>query len=130
VTEDTPMGIAESPYAATKQIGERIIEDFTSANKDFKSISLRYFNPVGAHVSGLNGEMTFEKPNNLVPIITQTAAGIREKMEIFGNDYNTKDGTCVRDYIHVSDIAKAHVLAIDFIESSKKDYEIFNLGTG
>ena len=132
VTEETEMGIAESPYAASKQMGERILEDFCRANEGFKAISLRYFNPVGAHMSGKNGEMPFDRPNNLVPIITQTAVGKIQKMQIFGGDYNTADGTCVRDYIHVSDIANAHVLAVDYLKdrSSPANYHIFNLGTG
>lgn len=132
VTEETALGTAESPYAASKQMGERILEDFTKANPEFQAISLRYFNPVGAHISGKNGEMPFDRPNNLVPIITQTAVGKRNKMQIFGNDYNTIDGTCIRDYIHVSDIANAHVLALDYLLQAKNaaNYLIFNLGTG
>lgn len=134
VTEDTPMGDAESPYAASKQMGERILKDFSKSHPDFKAISLRYFNPVGAHTSGLIGEQAFEKPNNLVPIITQTAIGIRDHLEIFGKDYQTEDGTPVRDYIHVSDIANAHVLALDYLKkknTTKSDnYFVFNLGTG
>ena len=132
VTEETALGVAESPYAATKQMGEKILEDFAKANPGFHAISLRYFNPVGAHISGKNGEIPFDRPNNLVPIITQTAAGIRGKMQIFGSDYNTPDGTCIRDYIHVSDIATAHVLALDYLLQGKNssNYSIFNLGTG
>lgn len=132
VTEESPLGLPESPYAASKQIGERILEDYCRTDSNFKAISLRYFNPVGAHVSGLIGEIPTERPNNLVPIITQTAAGIRKQLEIFGKDYDTEDGTCIRDYIHVSDIANAHVLALKYLlkREKKENYFIFNLGTG
>lgn len=132
VTEESPMGEAESPYAASKQMGERILEDFCKANPSFQAISLRYFNPVGAHPTGLNGEMPFDRPNNLVPIITQTAAGKRKTMQVFGDNYDTRDGSCIRDYIHVSDIARAHVLALDYLidAKNKSNYSLFNLGTG
>ena len=131
VIETTPFGEAESPYARTKQIGEMILEDYCKATPGFNAISLRYFNPVGAHKSGLIGEGFTKKPNNLVPIITQVAAGLRDKLTVFGDDYNSKDGSCVRDYIHVEDIAEAHVLALNlFNNSSTKNYEVINLGTG
>lgn len=127
VNESTPFGTAESPYARSKQIGENIIEDFCKVNHSFNAISLRYFNPVGAHKSGKIGEGFTKRPNNLLPIITQTAAKLREKMIVFGNDYNTNDGSCVRDYIHVSDIANAHVKALTKNDSG---YQVVNLGTG
>lgn len=132
VTEDTPLQKPESPYGFSKIAGERILEDFCKANPRFKTIILRYFNPVGAHPSGEIGELPFNKPNNLVPIITQTAAGLQEKMYVHGNDYNTRDGSCIRDYVHVSDIANAHVLALQYLTENKdsKNYDIFNLGTG
>jgi len=130
VNELTPFGIAESPYARTKQIGENLLFDYCKANPKFKAISLRYFNPVGAHKSGLIGEGFSKKPNNLVPVITQSAAGLRGKITIFGDDYDTRDGSCVRDYIHVEDIAEAHVLAIDYFEKLPTNYDVINLGTG
>ncbi len=132
VNEQTKMGVAESPYALTKQMGEQIINDFIKSDVSINFVSLRYFNPVGAHQSGLNGEVPLQVPNNLVPYITQTAAGIREQLTVFGGDYNTSDGTCVRDYIHVSDIANAHILAMDRLlnEKNESKHEVFNLGTG
>jgi len=132
VTEQTPMGEAESPYARTKQIGEYMISDVVKANPFINAVNLRYFNPVGAHPSGLLGEIAAFKPYNLVPIITQTAAGKRGKLTVAGADYNTADGTCVRDYIHVSDVAHAHTLALKYLEKGKsvQNPEIFNLGTG
>ena len=130
VTEETELGIPESPYAQTKFIGEQILTDTTKADTNLKVIILRYFNPVGAHESGLNGEPPSERPNNLVPFITQTAAGLKEQLQIFGGDYNTKDGTCVRDYIHVSDIADAHILALSYLAKMDKQLDILNLGTG
>jgi len=131
VTEQSPILPAMSPYGNTKQIGEEIIRDFTIAN-DFKSIALRYFNPVGAHHSGLIGELPLGVPNNLVPFITQTAAGLRNELSIFGKDYNTADGTCIRDYIHVSDVADAHIFAMERMYNSKEaaKFEFFNIGTG
>jgi UDP-glucose 4-epimerase len=132
VNESTPIGIIESPYAYTKVIGEKILADFILGNPQLNGIALRYFNPVGAHESGLNGELPNQRPNNLVPVITQTAIGKIKMMEVFGNDYDTRDGTCVRDYVHVCDIADAHVKAIDLL-IEKQDHspcEIFNLGTG
>ncbi|MEO0896482.1 MAG: UDP-glucose 4-epimerase GalE [Bacteroidota bacterium] len=131
VTEETPVTETESPYAHTKLVGERIIEDFSKVS-DVNCIALRYFNPVGGHASGLNGEDPINKPNNLVPVITRTAAGIIPKMTVFGGDYPTRDGTCIRDYIHVTDIAKAHMNAMDYLLESKNGakYERFNLGSG
>lgn len=131
VTEETPLKKAESSYAHTKQIGEEIIDFFTPSVPDFKAIILRYFNPVGAHISGLNGELPISKPNNLVPIITQTASG-KNSLTVFGNDYNTPDGTCIRDYIHVSDIATAHVKALLYLfeSNANEKLSVFNLGTG
>lgn len=132
VTEETPMKEAESPYARTKQIGEQMINDFAKANPNLKFIALRYFNPVGAHASALIGEFSTEKPENLVPIITQTAIGKRGKMFVHGHDYPTRDGSCIRDYIHVVDIANAHTKAVQYLAGNKNtaNYEIFNLGTG
>jgi UDP-glucose 4-epimerase len=131
VTEQTPLKKAESPYGHTKQIGEEIIEFFAKANPSFKAVLLRYFNPVGAHMSGITGESPLGKPNNLVPIITQTAVG-KNSLTVFGNDYNTRDGYCIRDYIHVSDIADAHVKALNYLieNKNKKNVSLFNLGTG
>ncbi|HOU02079.1 MAG TPA: UDP-glucose 4-epimerase GalE [Bacteroidales bacterium] len=132
VTEDTPIKPATSPYGNTKRIGEEVIRDTVFANPDLKAISLRYFNPVGAHPSGLIGEMPRGVPENLVPFITQTAIGLRDMLQVFGNDYNTPDGSCIRDYLHVVDLAKAHVVAVDRLlgDKNKKRYEVFNLGTG
>jgi UDP-glucose 4-epimerase len=131
VTEDSPLGKAESPYAHTKQLSEEIIEDFIDISNDYKAISLRYFNPVGADMSGLNGEIQL-LPNNLIPFVTQTAIGKNACLNVYGNDYNTIDGTCVRDYIHVTDIATAHILALQKLiqDSSFPKYEAINLGTG
>lgn len=132
VTENSPLSKSESPYAYTKQIGEVMVDDFIKANDNLKAISLRYFNPVGAHITGLNGELSRTKPNNLVPFITQTAIGKLDKLTVFGSDYETKDGTCVRDYIHVSDIANAHVLALEYLLKGDVTvaHDIINLGTG
>lgn len=130
VTEDTPKQPAESPYGNTKQVCEEIIEDFCRANSVFRAVSLRYFNPIGAHESVLIGELPLGVPSNLVPFITQTAAGIREKLNVFGGDYNTPDGTCIRDYIHVVDLAQAHISALEFADSMESSYDIFNVGTG
>jgi len=131
VTEATPQKPAESPYGATKQMGEVIVTD-ASKSTEMQSILLRYFNPVGAHPSILLGETPVGRPANLVPAITQTAIGKLPDMHVYGTDYPTKDGSCVRDYIHVSDIAHAHTLALDFLIQKKntKKVEIFNLGTG
>lgn len=130
VTEAFPKQPAESPYGNTKQVCEEIIEDYCKANPQFNAVSLRYFNPIGAHESGLIGELPLGVPNNLVPFITQTAASIREKLSVFGGDYNTPDGTCIRDYIHVVDLAKAHIAALEHSESMKINYDFFNVGTG
>lgn len=132
VTEDAPIQPAVSPYGNTKQIGEEIIRDTVSVSKELKAISLRYFNPIGAHASALIGELPRGVPENLVPFITQTAYGLRNELKVFGNDYNTPDGSCIRDYLHVVDLAKAHVTAVKrLIEGkNKKNYEVFNLGTG
>jgi UDP-glucose 4-epimerase len=130
VNENAPFKKAESPYGATKQMCERILEDATKANKNLRSISLRYFNPVGAHPSSLIGELPIGVPGNLIPFVTQTAAGIRKKLTVFGNDYDTPDGSCVRDFIHVVDLAKAHVKALEKIGDMLSNNEAFNLGTG
>lgn len=130
VTESLPFGNPESPYAHTKQIGENIIKNYCKSNNYFKSISLRYFNPAGAHISGLIGELSSGRPDNLVPIITQAAAGLRDQLTVFGNDYDTRDGSCVRDYIHVSDVADAHVRAIKLFEGMSESTRVINLGTG
>ena len=132
VTEDTPRQPATSPYGNTKQIAEDILRDCCRAYAGVNGIALRYFNPIGAHPSAFIGELPRGVPNNLVPFITQTAAGIRECLSVFGNDYDTPDGTCLRDYIDVVDLAKAHVAAVDRMTAGKmKDrYEIFNIGTG
>jgi UDP-glucose 4-epimerase len=132
VTENAPVKKAMSPYGNTKQIAEEIIQDSLAAYKDLRAISLRYFNPIGAHPSGLIGELPLGVPANLVPFITQTAAGLREQLLVFGNDYNTPDGSAVRDYINVVDLAQAHVVAIDRLlkEKQASNYEMFNLGTG
>lgn len=130
VSEDSPYGKAESPYGLTKQIGEMLLENYCLIHPYFKAISLRYFNPAGAHESGLIGEIKNERPNSLVPILAQQAAGLREQITVFGSDYNTKDGSCVRDYIHVTDIAEAHVLAYSYLEKMNTNYDVFNLGSG
>ncbi len=132
VTEQTPRQEATSPYGNTKQMNEDIIRDTAAADKSLCSIALRYFNPIGAHKSALIGELPKGVPANLVPFITQTAAGIRETLTIFGDDYNTVDGTAVRDYIDVNDLAKAHVAAVNRLAEKKQktNYEIFNVGTG
>lgn len=129
--ENTPLGHTPAPYGATKQMCERIIEDFTYSEDFLSAISLRYFNPIGAHHSRLIGELPTGPPNNLMPYITQTAVGIRECLSVFGDDYNTPDGTAVRDYIHVVDVAKAHVKAMQFLEQDKvSKYLNLNIGTG
>ncbi len=132
VTEQTILPRAESPYGYTKQIGERMISDYTQVESYTRFISLRYFNPVGAHPSGLIGEVQWDKPNNLVPYITQTAIGKMQKLIVFGNDYNTPDGSCIRDYIHVCDVAHAHTLALAYLMNHRNDtlHDVFNLGTG
>ncbi len=130
VSEKAPFKRAESPYGATKQMCERILED--TFQTGLRAISLRYFNPIGAHPSALMGELPIGAPNNLIPYVTQTAIGKREKLTVFGNDYNTPDGSCLRDYIHVVDLAIAHVKAMEFLnnQSDGNYYEVFNLGTG
>ena len=132
VTEDAPLQPATSPYGNTKQIGEAIIRDTTISDKNINAISLRYFNPIGAHPSSLIGELPRGVPENLVPYITQTGYGLRDELKVFGDNYDTPDGTCIRDYLHVVDLAKAHVIAVKrLIEGrNKSNYEIFNLGTG
>ena len=131
VTEKTPLKNAESPYANTKRIGEEILSD-TIRLGNLNGIALRYFNPAGSHDSALLGEYPIHPPGNLVPVITQTAIGKRTSMTVFGNDYNTPDGTCIRDYIHVVDIAIAHVAAVERLiaKKNKKNLEVFNLGSG
>ena len=131
VTENSPTKTAESPYGRTKQICEDLIKDYHRSKESFKAISLRYFNPIGAHPTSLIGELPLGVPSNLVPFITQTAIGLRERLTIFGDDYDTPDGTCIRDYIHVVDLAKAHVAAITYLENSTNGMnELVNLGTG
>lgn len=132
VSEQTPRKEAESPYGNTKKISEDIIRDFAKVNPDKNTVALRYFNPVGAHESGLIGELPTGIPNNLMPFISQTAIGLRDQLKVFGGDYPTKDGSAVRDYIHVVDLAKAHVLSMKrLIDGNQKaNYEFFNLGTG
>ncbi len=132
ITEDKDTKRPYSSYGNTKKIAEEILEDLIKSKIDFSVISLRYFNPIGAHESGLIGELPNGIPNNLMPYITQTAIGIREKLMVYGNNYNTKDGTPVRDYIHVVDLAKAHVLAVKRIikKEQEQPIEVFNLGTG
>jgi UDP-glucose 4-epimerase len=132
VNESTPFQPAESPYGNTKQICEEILHDTCRVDEDFHSISLRYFNPVGAHDSALIGELPLGVPANLVPFITQTAAGIREELKVFGGDYDTEDGTAIRDYIHVVDLAKAHVTSVKRLleNRQKQNHEFFNIGTG
>ena len=131
ITENAPTKPAESPYGNTKQIGEEIIKESCKAN-GLKAIALRYFNPIGAHETALIGELPLGVPQNLIPFVTQTAAGIREELSVFGDDYPTKDGTAVRDYIHVVDLAKAHIAALERLlkNNNKKDFEVFNVGTG
>jgi UDP-glucose 4-epimerase len=132
VTEDSPLQPATSPYGNTKQIGEAIIRDTTVSDNDIKAISLRYFNPIGAHPSALIGELPRGVPENLVPYITQTGYGIRDELKVFGNDYDTPDGSCIRDYLHVVDLAKAHVVAVKRLieKRNRNSFEVFNLGTG
>ncbi|GGK12037.1 UDP-glucose 4-epimerase [Yeosuana aromativorans] len=132
ITESAPVKQAESPYGNTKQIGEEIISDTCKVTPNLKAIALRYFNPVGAHESAKIGELPIGVPQNLVPFITQTGIGLREELSVFGDDYPTPDGTCIRDYIHVVDLAKAHVVALKRLLENKNtsNYETFNLGTG
>ncbi|MCC9136608.1 UDP-glucose 4-epimerase GalE [Pontibacter silvestris] len=131
VTEQTPVQKANSPYGNTKKICEEILVDLANSGSSVRSIALRYFNPIGAHPSAKIGELPLGVPNNLVPFITQTAAGIREQVTVFGDDYDTPDGTCVRDYIHVVDLAKAHVVAVDrLLQGQAESIEVYNVGTG
>jgi UDP-glucose 4-epimerase len=132
VTEQTPRKPAESPYGNTKAISEDVIRDFCKANPEINCIALRYFNPIGAHPSALIGELPLGVPQNLVPYITQTAAGLRKELSIFGDDYDTPDGTAIRDYINVVDLSEAHVVAINRLikKNQKANYEFFNIGTG
>ncbi|MAU17642.1 MAG: UDP-glucose 4-epimerase GalE [Muricauda sp.] len=132
ITESAPIKPAESPYGNTKQVGEEIIRDTCRVNQGIHAIALRYFNPIGAHPSGKIGELPMGVPQNLVPFITQTGIGLREQLSVFGDDYPTEDGTCIRDYIHVVDLAKAHVRALQRLLEGKNEsnYEVFNLGTG
>jgi len=131
ITENAPTKPAESPYGNTKQIGEEIIRESCKAN-GLKAIALRYFNPIGAHETAKIGELPIGVPQNLIPFVTQTAAGIRKELSVFGDNYPTKDGTAVRDYIHVVDLAKAHIAALERLlkNNNKKDFEVFNVGTG
>lgn len=132
VTEQTPRKDAESPYGNTKRISEDILRESIAAYSGLKGIALRYFNPIGAHESALIGELPLGVPQNLVPFITQTAAGVRDELKVFGDDYDTPDGSAIRDYINVVDLAKAHVVAIERLlqNKNKSNYEVFNLGTG
>ena len=132
VNEEAPIKPATSPYGNTKQICEEILRDAIAVNKSLKGISLRYFNPIGAHPSALIGELPLGVPANLVPFITQTAIGLRDELKVFGDDYNTTDGSAIRDYINVVDLSKAHVVSIKRLleKKNKKNYEVFNLGTG
>lgn len=132
ITENAPVKPAESPYGNTKQIGEEIISETCKISDNLNSIALRYFNPIGAHPSSEIGELPIGVPQNLVPYITQTAIGLRDQLSVFGGDYPTADGTCVRDYIHIVDLAKAHVVALQRLINQKNEsnYEVFNLGTG
>lgn len=131
ITENAPVKPAESPYGNTKQIGEEIIKDATKIS-ELKAIALRYFNPIGSHESAKIGELPIGVPQNLIPYVVQTAAGLRDELSVFGSDYNTPDGTAVRDYIHVVDIAKAHIVALKRLieDNNKSQFEVFNLGTG
>lgn len=132
VREDAPLKKSESPYGETKRVGERMLETFVRENIPVKAVSLRYFNPIGAHPSALIGELPLGTPRNLVPFVTQTAAGIRKKLKVFGDNYSTPDGTCIRDYIHVVDLAGAHVRALSYLEKKRGRtfYDVFNVGTG
>lgn len=132
VTEETPISEAENPYGATKQTGEILYKQYFSRQNNASGISLRYFNPAGAHPSALIGEAPTQKATNLVPVITETAIGLRDELLVFGNDYPTRDGSCIRDYIHVVDLARAHTMAMDYLlhRKNKTSYEVFNLGIG
>lgn len=132
ITEDAPVKPAESPYGNTKQIGEEILRDACKVRPNLQVIALRYFNPIGAHPSAKIGELPLGVPQNLVPFITQTGTGMRPQLSVFGNDYPTPDGTCIRDYIHVVDLARAHVVALERLmqDKNQSNYEVFNVGTG
>lgn len=132
ITENAPVKAAESPYGNTKQVGEEIIKDTCTVNPQLNAIALRYFNPIGAHPTAEIGELPLGVPQNLVPYITQTGMGLREQLSVFGDDYPTQDGTCIRDYIHVVDVAKAHVVALQRLmdDKNEENFEVFNLGTG
>ena len=132
VTENASIQKAMSPYGNTKQICEEILQDTVYADKSIKTIALRYFNPIGAHPSALIGELPLGVPANLVPFVTQTAYGLRKELSVYGSDYNTPDGSCIRDYINVVDLAKAHVVAIERLinNKNKAGFEVFNIGTG
>ncbi len=131
VTEQTPLAEAESPYGRTKQIGEKMIQDYCQANGNFKAINLRYFNPAGAHDSNVIGELSLNPPTNLVPVITETGIGKRSDMTVFGDDYPTRDGSCIRDYIHVMDLAAAHTLALKALDRMiENNLSVYNLGIG
>lgn len=132
VSEETPLGELQSPYAETKLIGENLLQYFAVQTPGLKTIALRYFNPVGAHPTGWNGELPRNRPNNLVPFITQVAIGKFPELAVYGDDYDTRDGSCIRDYVHVCDIADAHVAALQYLAKNTdlKNYDIINLGTG
>ncbi|MDT8347436.1 MAG: UDP-glucose 4-epimerase GalE [Flavobacteriaceae bacterium] len=130
IDESAPIKPATSPYGYTKQVCENILSDSAKVNDHLRVISLRYFNPIGAHPSGIIGELPIGKPNNLIPFVTQTAAGMHQELVVFGDDYDTRDGTCIRDYIDVIDLADAHILALERLFEFKNSYEVFNLGTG
>lgn len=129
VTEETQLSVPKSPYAYTKVVGERIVSDSAKAYQ-FNAINLRYFNPVGAHKTALLGELPLQRPDNLLPVIMQTAVGRLEKLTVYGGDLPTRDGSCIRDYVHVSDIARAHVQALNFLDGRKQVCDVINLGTG
>jgi UDP-glucose 4-epimerase len=132
VTEDTPFGQAENPYGATKQAGEILYDQFFKNRSNHSGISLRYFNPAGAHDSAMIGEASSQPSTNLVPVITETAFGVRPQLVVHGDDYPTRDGSCVRDYVHIMDLARAHTLAVQYLAEGKnvETYEAFNLGIG
>ena len=131
VTEDSPFKTAESPYGSTKQMCETILKDSTKVSSSFNSVALRYFNPIGAHPSSLIGELPKGNPANLIPFLMQAVSGAQKELTVFGNDYPTPDGTCIRDYIHVVDLAKAHVKSLKYLDNKpKSSYEVFNIGTG
>lgn len=129
VTENTPLAEAESPYGYTKLVGETILRNFCLAQTDARCIALRYFNPVGAHASGLIGELPLGEPNNLVPLITRAASGVGKPLTVYGSDYKTRDGSPVRDYVHVSDVAHAHVLALEKLSAEAEKFDVINLGS-